>query len=152
MSVHNEMETMMNIPSTDALKKQASRLRDHLAGKNIDISHADALEAVAKQYGCRNWNVLNAMAKREKPKDWPKIGDKVQGSYLGNPFSGQIIKQNICELPNARTYAVRFDEPVDVVKSEHFSSLRQQVNMTLNKDGHSIDHKGRPDQIAEIFG
>ncbi len=142
----------MNIPSTDALKQQASRLRDHLAGKNIDISHAEALEALAKQYGCRNWNVLAAMAKREKPKDWPAIGDRVEGSYLGNVFSGQVIKQNMCDHPNARTLVLRFDEAVDVVKSKHFSSFRQQVSLTLNKDGRSIDHKGRPDNIAELYG
>ncbi|WP_321389251.1 glyoxalase superfamily protein [Emcibacter sp.] len=154
MSVHKVMETMMTmtIPSADVLKQQASRLRDHLAGKNIDISHADALEAVAKQYGCKNWNVLSAMAKREKPENWLAIGDRVQGSYLGNAFSGQVIKQNLCDMASARNYSIRFDEPVDVVKSEHFSGFRQQVSMTLNKEGRSVDHKGRPDNIAELYG
>lgn len=50
-------------------KLMAKDLRAALAARNIDISHGDALELVAKQHGFDNWNVLAAkIGEEEQPK------------------------------------------------------------------------------------
>lgn len=41
-------------------KLMAKTLRDLLAQKNHNISHSEALEIVAQQFGLRNWNILAA--------------------------------------------------------------------------------------------
>ncbi len=41
-------------------KLMAKTLRAALAARNIEITHSDALELVAKQYGLDDWNVLAA--------------------------------------------------------------------------------------------
>lgn len=41
-------------------KRMAKDLRAALAVRGTEISHSDALELVAKQYGFENWNVLSA--------------------------------------------------------------------------------------------
>src|SRR4051794_6609857 len=41
-------------------KSMARRLRADLAARNITLSHSEALELVAHQYGVRDWNTLAA--------------------------------------------------------------------------------------------
>lgn len=47
---------------TDSLspKQMARRLRDDLADRGVPLSHSEALELVAHQYGARDWNTLAA--------------------------------------------------------------------------------------------
>jgi catechol 2,3-dioxygenase-like lactoylglutathione lyase family enzyme len=59
-------------------KLMAKDLRAALAARNIDISHSDALEFVAKQHGFDNWNVLAA-----KIGDGEKMGEA--GAYAFEP-------------------------------------------------------------------
>ena len=39
-------------------KAMAKAMREALADRQIDISHAQALEIVARQFGLDNWNIL----------------------------------------------------------------------------------------------
>lgn len=41
-------------------KAMAKAMRAALAAKNVDISHSEALEIVAKQFGVATWNILAA--------------------------------------------------------------------------------------------
>ena len=41
-------------------KAMAKALREALAPRNIDITHSEALEIVARQFGLETWNVLSA--------------------------------------------------------------------------------------------
>ncbi|MBE9609148.1 glyoxalase superfamily protein [Chitinilyticum piscinae] len=41
-------------------KLMAKTLRDLLAQKDHSLSHSEALEIVAQQFGCKNWNILAA--------------------------------------------------------------------------------------------
>jgi hypothetical protein len=50
------------IPSRDVLKSQAKALRADMATRGTPISHAQALETVAHQWGARDWNTLAAQA------------------------------------------------------------------------------------------
>jgi hypothetical protein len=48
-------------------KAMARALRDALKVKSIEITHAEALELIAKALGCENWNVLSAKIEATEP-------------------------------------------------------------------------------------
>ena len=48
-----------SVMSTDH-KQQAKRLRTSLAERGVEVTHSEALELVAHQYGARDWNTLAA--------------------------------------------------------------------------------------------
>ena len=137
--------------TAEDIKKQAVRLKEHFASQNIPITHSAALEALAKQHGYKDWNVLFAKLKHGKnTPSWPTLDDKVSGSYLGHPFTGTVLRINVSTLPNVRRYKIHFDEPIDVVKSKLFSSYRQRINCFLNEAMHSTNHKGERDNLLQI--
>ena len=41
-------------------KAMAKAMRETLAARNIEISHSEALEIVARQFGVETWNILSA--------------------------------------------------------------------------------------------
>lgn len=125
---------MTQIPSRDVLKTQAKRLRADLSTKGTKISHAAALETVAHQWGMRDWNTLAAKADVSAIQYVP--GQRVTGRYLGHPFKG-VIKAARLASSGFWSLTVRFDEAVDVVESQHFTALRQQINTTVNARGES---------------
>src|SRR5690242_1103197 len=47
---------------SDIHKQMAKRLRVDLAARDVALSHSEALEIVAHQYGARDWNTLAARA------------------------------------------------------------------------------------------
>jgi len=52
-------------------KAMARTLRERLAQRNVDVSHSEALELVAQQFGLHDWNVLAAVidaAQRDSPQ------------------------------------------------------------------------------------
>ena len=57
----------MNTPSRDVLKAQAKRLRADLAARGQSLSHAEALETIAHQWGVRDWNTIAARASNTHP-------------------------------------------------------------------------------------
>lgn len=54
--------------NTDRTKKQAKTLRTYLSSINRSITHAVALEAVARVHGARDWNVLSAALGNKSPE------------------------------------------------------------------------------------
>lgn len=121
------------LPDLDALKAQAKRLRAMMQDKNTPITHAMALEAVSRQWGYRDWNTLSAKAKSNAPVGW-LVGQRVAGRYLGHDFKGEL--KAVRAAHGGYWYlTVVFDDAVDVVESEAFSSFRKQVNVVLNADG-----------------
>ena len=125
---------MTQIPSRDVLKAQAKRLRTDMRDKGAQMTHASALETVAHQWGMRDWNTLAAKADVSAVEWHP--GQRASGRYLGHPFEG-VIKAARLSSSGVWSLTVRFDEPVDVVESQHFTSLRRQVNATINAQGES---------------
>ena len=128
------MTRTKSLPSVEALKAQAKKLRAELT----DISHTRALELVAHQWGYRDWNTLAALAGQmagQMPNTHSyQLGDRVNGLYLGRNFSGEIIAAQRLGAGQTKL-TIRFDEPVDVVSFESFSSFRSRVSATINKDG-----------------
>jgi hypothetical protein len=49
-------------------KAMARSLRDALKAKAIEITHAEALELIAKAFGYKNWNILSAKIEAAEPK------------------------------------------------------------------------------------
>ena len=54
------MNGSLPLPSIEALKGQAKRLRARLELDGITIGHGKSLELFARQYGYKDWNTLHA--------------------------------------------------------------------------------------------
>ncbi len=65
-------------------KLMAKALRAALAGRQIDITHSDSLELVARQFGFDNWNILaariDAAGETALPPGWRRYHEG-QGIY-----------------------------------------------------------------------
>lgn len=124
------------LPSRAALKAQAKRLRAGLTEAGTPCTHAQALEAIAHQWGMRDWNTLSARA-TEQPEPGYRPGQQIRGRYLGQPFVGRI--KAAARVGSAQyRLTLRFDERIDVVRSTLFSSWRQQVNCVVDSTGRSL--------------
>lgn len=133
----------------DNAKTQAKALRVALQAQGTTISHAQALELIARQHGAKDWNTLYArLALRNAPPELA-LSDRVRGRYLGQPFTGQII--GLSGPANHRQISIRFDTPIDVVRFESFSNLRHQIKATINEYGRSHRHTsdGEPQLMVE---
>lgn len=128
------------LPSLDALKDQAKRLRARLSAENGAIGHSKSLELIAAQYGYRDWNTLHAAAGNRPPFDPWMLGSRVKGRYLGKPFAGEIVSaQALTAQPGRYRLTFRFDEPVDVVTFDSFSAFRQRVTATIDETGRTVE-------------
>ncbi|MFS2317187.1 glyoxalase superfamily protein [Maricaulis sp. D1M11] len=127
------------------LKQQARQLRSALEQEGNFISHAEALELLARQLGFRNWNTLHA-ASGNRPLEPYWLGQTLSGTYLGQPFTGEVIA--VRKLNGGKRYDVtfHFETPVDVVTFDSFSAYRQRVTCTLDEAGQSFatTSNGRP--------
>ena len=127
------------LPSLDALKDQAKRLRARFSAEGQDISHSRALELIAAQYGFRDWNTLHARLGNMPPKRTLSLGDKASGRYLGKSFTGKIIAVQRMMAGNMTRVTFDFDEPVNVSQFESFAVMRKRVVCTLDEDGRTVE-------------
>lgn len=128
------MTDTRNTAPVAALKAQARRLRERLNTEGVEISHGKALEMIAHQHGARDWNTLRASAGNRLLFN---VGDRVSGSYLGQPFSAQVRAVSMLGDGALRRVTLHFDDPVDVVRFDSFSAYRQRVSGTVGWDGRS---------------
>lgn len=134
------------LPSIEALKGQAKRLRATLAADGTTIGHGRSLELLAHQYGFKDWNTLHA-AIGNRPQPSPvAVGDRVEGLYLNQPFTGDVIGVQSLVTPGRYRVTLHFDQPVDVVTFDSFSSFRQRVTCTIDRSGKTAEKTsdGRP--------
>lgn len=127
---------------TNDYKINARRLRDALASDGIAISHAKALELVARQEGARDWNTLaarpNASTAEEAATSAPfSVGETVSGTFNGNPAQGRVIGLEETIKPDLWRVTVAFNPPVDVSTSTLFSAERRRIQMVVGADGRS---------------
>lgn len=127
----------ISTPPVAELKAQAKRLRAAMQDAGNPLTHAQALETIARQHGHRDWNTAHAAAAFENPARW-RVGQMVRGRYLGQPFTGRIKALSETASGHWRMTLV-FDTAVDVVTSPHFSNLRRQVNGVINAQGASAE-------------
>ncbi|MEO1138612.1 MAG: glyoxalase superfamily protein [Pseudomonadota bacterium] len=142
--------THISLPSRDALKMQARRLRDALAQCGTAISHSKALEHLAHQWGYRDWNTLSAALDDAPAPHW-FVGQSVSGAYLGHDFDGHVKSVRATGRDHTQLTLV-FDHPIDVVASDRFSAFRRQVNCTVDCAGrtHEKTSDGRPHVVLNV--
>ncbi|WP_367648131.1 glyoxalase superfamily protein [Ruegeria arenilitoris] len=134
-------------PQIEELKTQAKRLREKLRSAGVSLSHSAALEMLAHQHGARDWNTL--VAKVENRMQFG-VGDRVEGQYLGQPFTAEIRGITMLGDGSSRRITLQFDQPVDVVRFDSFSSLRQRVTGSIGWDGrsHRRTSDGKPQLLV----
>ena len=145
------------LPDTQKLKEQAKRLRSTLADAGQVISHAQALELIAKQHGVRDWNTLAALAGRPVSGNRPAgppvaIGQTVTGRYLGKEFIATVLAVATQLTPGRWRITLQLDEPVDVVTFESFSAFRSRISATINQDGTTAEKtsNGVPQLVLDL--
>jgi len=135
--------------SAISLKAEAKVLRDERARAGAPITHSAALELVARAHGFRDWNTARA-ALPERVATPVQVGERVKGTYLGQPFEGIVIGVNLMTDMQHYQVTVKFDDPVDVVTSELFSAFRQRVTATVDVYGVSPARTGNGEPQMRI--
>jgi hypothetical protein len=130
------MAYSLDTPTATSLKSEARALRDERARAGDPIGQGAALETVARAHGYRDWNTARALLP-ERFATPAQVGSRVKGTYLGHPFEGMVIGVQLLADMQHFQVTVRFDQPVDVVASEHFSAFRQRVTATVDMRGES---------------
>lgn len=127
----------LDTPSLDTLKSEAKALRAERAVAGTPLGHGQALEEVARRHGYRDWNTASAALPQSAPSPL-QVGQRVAGTYLGQPFAGMLIGMHL--LADMRHYevTVKFDRPVNVSKSALMVIERQRVRATIGMDGVSL--------------
>ncbi|MET3598199.1 glyoxalase superfamily protein [Martelella mangrovi] len=126
------------LPSLEAVKDQAKRLRAHLDREGEAITHSRALELIAAQYGFRDWNTLHARIGNRPPLNPWLLGSRVSGTYLGHAFNAEIISvKAFSNKPGHYRLTLKFDDAVDVVTFDSFSAFRRRINCTVDETGRS---------------
>lgn len=126
------------MPTIEDLKSQAKRLRASLAGSN-PLSHSQALEAVARQHGYKDWNTIFAACGNAPPGPPWQIGQVVTGAYLGKPVRGTI--KSVRAWADGRMFRVSLDldEPVNVSAFDSFDVLRRRLSATVSREGETVE-------------
>lgn len=135
------------LPALDGLKDQAKRLRAAVEREGQILPHSKSLELVAAQYGFRDWNTLHAHVGNRRAFDPYRLGARVKGFYLGQPFEASVLGVEVLGAEAGRYRLVlHFDEPVDVVSFDSFSAFRQRVTCRVDRDGRTREKtsNGRP--------
>lgn len=124
-----------NLPTLDALKDQAKRLRRSLERDGAPVSHSRSLELLAHQLGFKDWNTLHAAAGNQPPACPVKLGDWVRGQYLGQPFEAEVIGVQTLGSQDRYRVTLDFEQPVDVVTFDSFSAFRHRVSCNIDRHG-----------------
>jgi hypothetical protein len=138
-------------PTLEDLKQQAKALRQSLERSGHSISHSQSLELIAHQYGHRDWNTLYA-ALGNRPAAPFFVGQQLSGAYLGKACSGEVIAvRSIGDGENFRL-TMRFEEPVDIIEFESWSSFRSQINATVDRSGRTAEKtsNGQPHLVLNM--
>ncbi len=138
-------------------KEEARRLRDSLAVAGTGISHSRSLELVARQKGFRDWNTLHGQlgqaAEVNQPAGPPvQLGQMVEGTYLGQPFTAEVLGIQILNGGNHYRVTLDLAEPVDVVTFESFSAFRRRISATINSQGRTAEKtsNGVPQMVIRL--
>ena len=75
-------------------KTMARALREALKAKAIETTHAEALELIAKAFGCENWNILSAKIEATEPAPSDERTPSV--STQSDPVSPQTLYCSFC--------------------------------------------------------
>ena len=151
------MNISNTLPTIHALKDQAKRLRQSLEQTGTTVTHSRSLELLAAQLGFKDWNTLHAAAGNGPGGPPVTVDQRVSGHYLGHPFQATVLGVRTQHPGNRYRVVFRFDNPVDVVRFEGMSALRQRVTAVIGDDGKTVEKTsdGQPhlrlDQVAGVM-
>lgn len=134
------MSEHLTLPDRATAKALAKRLRQSLVSEGNFVTHSEALELTAKQFGFRDWNTLSAKLETPQPRPM-NVGGRVTGRYLGHDFTGTLLGLQMMK-GERRHVVIEFDQPIDVVASKHFSSHRRRISGVLERNGASWEKTG----------
>lgn len=146
------MNNSISLPSLDALKSQAKRMRAELAERGCPISHSRSLEIQAQRQGYKDWNTLYAAIGNRRPSS-PVVQDQtICGEYLGQPFKGEVLAIQASTETGLYRATFRFEEAMDVVTFDSFSAYRKQVSCLIDHDGKTLENTsdGRPQLVLNL--
>ena len=132
------MAYSLDTPSIQTLKSEAKALREERARDGAPINHGQALEAVARRHGYRDWNTASATLP-ERVAIPVQVGQRVKGTYLSRPFAGLVVAMKLLADMQHYEVTVKFDKPVNVSKFS-WPIERQRVTATVGIDGVSLAH------------
>ena len=126
-----------DLPTLTEAKAQAKALRSGHDASATALTHARALEMIARQYGFRDWNAFHAAIKGRAPNGW-ETGGRVAGTYLSQPFQATVLD---CQKVRCGWFrlVLDLDEPVDVVTSAAFSNLRKRIPIIVGPEGFTLE-------------
>lgn len=134
------MTYSLDTPSTATLKAEAKALRAERALAGDPVSHGTALEEVARSHGYRDWNTAAASIP-ERVASPVQVGQRVRGTYLGQPFMGLVIGVNLLSSMQHYEVTVKADKPIDVSKSALIGPIwRHRLRSTVDLHGVSVSH------------
>lgn len=139
-----------NLPTLAQAKTEAKALRKRLVAAGTALSHAQALERIAQEYGFRDWNGFHAAIEANRPDGW-LVGERVTGRYLAQPFTATVLSSQHLR-PGWFRLALDLDEAVDVVRFDSFSNLRKRVHAVVGPMGHTKEHTsdGTPHVVLDL--
>ncbi|VAV86402.1 hypothetical protein MNBD_ALPHA08-2108 [hydrothermal vent metagenome] len=123
----------------DHMKQQARRLRLALAEQGNPVSHSKTLEMVALQHGYKDWNTLYAGLGNNSPDSPVSLGEQVKGRYLGQKFAGKVTGVQAMNTQARFRVTILFDDAVDVVSFDSFSSFRKRVTCIVDRTGRTFE-------------
>lgn len=144
-------EKTMQTPNTPVRSVQDAKQRAKaLRSANPDLSQSQALEAIARQLGHRDWNTAVATLPKLSTPDWT-AGQRLSGRYLSQAFTGVLRSVEVLDQDRIRVN-IALDQPVDVVTSDRFQNLRSRVQATVGKDGRTQERTsdGVPHLVLDL--
>lgn len=118
-----------------ATRAQAkARARMIRAASQEAITHAQALERAAAELGYHDWNTASARLPERQETAW-RVGDRVGGYYLKQPFEGAIHAVLGDQNSGGHHLTLQFDQAVDVVEWDSFSAYRRRVTSKITDQG-----------------
>lgn len=147
----NSPSHLATLPPLAKIKDEAKNLLAHYAKHNQALTHSQALEKLARNYGFRNWNTFSAKLANTASSNRYHKGMRIYGNYLSQPFQGTILKIEPSSQQGHYHLTIQFDSPVDVVTFDSFSAFRQRVTCEIGPDGTSPNKtsNGKPHMHIE---
>jgi hypothetical protein len=106
-------------------KTMAKALRLALAERQIDITHSDSLELVARQFGFANWNILAARIDAVSSED-PQLPDGWLRHHGNGRSPGERLHRLGVDRTEPGTILIEALAPAEVVGSQ-FATLMQSI-------------------------
>lgn len=127
---------MTTITELSQAKSQAKRLAGILGDMGQPVALSRAYEILAQSAGHADWNTMSAQLQSAPADQGWRLGDRVSGRYLGQPFAGRVHalrrKGAFVEIE------IQADAPVNVSRSALFAAPRQRLRATIGTDGRSL--------------